>query len=111
MGKAARESYFRVLAAENPDLRILNYSPGPVDTDMHDGVAREFVLPGLPSLDINFSSFDAGIRAAFSRNSESSEVNRSTLTPTQTVAKLMKYIQVGEEGEWHARRHVSGRYL
>lgn len=34
MGKAAREMYFRVLAEEEKDILILNYSPGPVETDM-----------------------------------------------------------------------------
>lgn len=29
-GKAAREMMFRVLAEEEPDLRVLNYSPGRV---------------------------------------------------------------------------------
>lgn len=33
-GKAAREMMFRVLAEEEPDVRVLNYSPGPLDTDM-----------------------------------------------------------------------------
>ncbi|GCC16796.1 hypothetical protein chiPu_0020400, partial [Chiloscyllium punctatum] len=33
-GKAAREMMFRVLAAEEPDVRVLNYAPGPLDTDM-----------------------------------------------------------------------------
>uniref|UniRef100_A0A1A8N7W0 Sepiapterin reductase n=1 Tax=Nothobranchius pienaari TaxID=704102 RepID=A0A1A8N7W0_9TELE len=33
-GKAAREMMFRVLAEEEPDLRVLNYSPGPLDTNM-----------------------------------------------------------------------------
>uniref|UniRef100_UPI0037E96938 sepiapterin reductase a n=1 Tax=Semicossyphus pulcher TaxID=241346 RepID=UPI0037E96938 len=33
-GKAAREMVFRVLAQEEPDLRVLNYSPGPLDTAM-----------------------------------------------------------------------------
>lgn len=28
VGKASREMYFRVLAAENPELNILSYSPG-----------------------------------------------------------------------------------
>ncbi|KAK6166428.1 hypothetical protein SNE40_023122 [Patella caerulea] len=32
--KAGREMFFRVLAAEDPSIRVLNYSPGPVDTDM-----------------------------------------------------------------------------
>ncbi|KAJ8894831.1 hypothetical protein PR048_000138 [Dryococelus australis] len=34
VGKAAREMYFRVLAEESPDVDVLNYSPGPIDTDM-----------------------------------------------------------------------------
>ncbi|XP_061655358.1 sepiapterin reductase a isoform X2 [Phyllopteryx taeniolatus] len=33
-GKAAREMMFKVLAEEEPDLRVLNYAPGPLDTDM-----------------------------------------------------------------------------
>uniref|UniRef100_A0A8D3C023 Sepiapterin reductase n=1 Tax=Scophthalmus maximus TaxID=52904 RepID=A0A8D3C023_SCOMX len=33
-GKAARDMMFRVLAEEEPDVRVLNYSPGPLDTDM-----------------------------------------------------------------------------
>ncbi|XP_035245834.1 sepiapterin reductase a [Anguilla anguilla] len=34
-GKAARDMMFRVLAEEEPELRVLNYAPGPLDTDMH----------------------------------------------------------------------------
>ncbi|XP_062400182.1 sepiapterin reductase b [Sardina pilchardus] len=33
-GKAARDMMFRVLAEEEPDMKVLNYSPGPLDTDM-----------------------------------------------------------------------------
>lgn len=33
-GKAAREMFFRVLADESKDVLLLNYSPGPVETDM-----------------------------------------------------------------------------
>lgn len=32
--KAARNAYMGVLAAENPEVRVLNYSPGPCDTNM-----------------------------------------------------------------------------
>ncbi|XP_078673531.1 sepiapterin reductase-like [Branchiostoma floridae x Branchiostoma belcheri] len=33
-GKAARNMFFKVMAAEEPDVRVLNYSPGPMLTDM-----------------------------------------------------------------------------
>ena len=33
-GKAARDMLFRTMALEEPEIRILNYAPGPVDTDM-----------------------------------------------------------------------------
>ncbi|XP_066516649.1 sepiapterin reductase a [Hoplias malabaricus] len=33
-GKAARDMMFRVLAEEEPELRVLSYAPGPLDTDM-----------------------------------------------------------------------------
>nr|XP_040054488.1 sepiapterin reductase a [Gasterosteus aculeatus aculeatus] len=38
-GKAARDMMFRVLAEEEPDVRVLNYAPGPLDTAMQT-VAR-----------------------------------------------------------------------
>ncbi|XP_068922695.1 sepiapterin reductase-like [Petaurus breviceps papuanus] len=34
-GKAARSMLFRVLAEEEPSVRVLSYAPGPLDTDMH----------------------------------------------------------------------------
>lgn len=40
-GKAARDLYFRVLAKEEPEILVLNYSPGPVDTDMFNGVISD----------------------------------------------------------------------
>ncbi|NXN91772.1 SPRE reductase, partial [Rhinopomastus cyanomelas] len=33
-GKAARNMMFQVLALDEPDVRVLNYAPGPLDTDM-----------------------------------------------------------------------------
>lgn len=33
-GKAARDMFFRTLAVEEPNIRVLNYAPGPCDTDM-----------------------------------------------------------------------------
>lgn len=32
VGKASREMYFKVLATENPELNILNYSPGELNS-------------------------------------------------------------------------------
>ncbi|XP_077985770.1 sepiapterin reductase-like [Glandiceps talaboti] len=32
--KAARDMVFQVLALEEPDIRVLNYAPGPINTDM-----------------------------------------------------------------------------
>lgn len=37
-GKAARDMMFKVLAVEEPDVRVLNYAPG------------EFCTPGCPAL-------------------------------------------------------------
>ncbi|XP_077601057.1 sepiapterin reductase-like [Stigmatopora nigra] len=38
--KAAREMMFRVLAAENPKVKVLSYSPGPMDTEMQKDIQR-----------------------------------------------------------------------
>ncbi|PAV62140.1 hypothetical protein WR25_07529 [Diploscapter pachys] len=79
--KAAREAFFRGLACEEPGLRILSYSPGPVDTDMHDMVAEQ--------------SYDPTIRASFQRHADNQDagVNRKTLTAQETVSKLLGIIQ------------------
>ncbi|KJH44874.1 hypothetical protein DICVIV_09096 [Dictyocaulus viviparus] len=83
VGKAAREAFFRGLAVEEKNIKVLTYSPGPVDTTMHDIIAKE--------------SFDESIRAAFSRNeSERHEIHRSSLTTNQTVLKMLKYLEDNE---------------
>ncbi|XP_059214506.1 sepiapterin reductase a [Centropristis striata] len=46
-GKAAREMMFRVLAKEEPDLRVLSYSPGPLDTAMQVVARSETAHPNL----------------------------------------------------------------
>nr|XP_019967725.1 PREDICTED: sepiapterin reductase [Paralichthys olivaceus] len=51
-GKAAREMMFRVLAEEEPDVRVLNYAPGPLDTDMYQ-LARSRTAD--PAVKKNFS--------------------------------------------------------
>ena len=39
-GKAARDMFFKVIAQEHPDgnIRVLNYAPGPLDTDMQEEI-------------------------------------------------------------------------
>jgi sepiapterin reductase len=37
-GKAARDMFCKVLAAEESDIRVLSYAPGPLVTDMTDKV-------------------------------------------------------------------------
>ncbi|TFK05149.1 microtubule-actin cross-linking factor 1, isoforms 1/2/3/5 [Platysternon megacephalum] len=34
IGKASRDIMFQVLALEKPDVRVVNYAPGPLDTEM-----------------------------------------------------------------------------
>ncbi|KAM9841161.1 sepiapterin reductase a [Aulostomus maculatus] len=46
-GKAAREMMFKVLAVEEPDLRVLNYSPGPLDTAMQTLARSRTADPSL----------------------------------------------------------------
>lgn len=57
-GKAAREMYFRVLADEQPEILVLNYSPGPVETDMSANVQAT-------TSDSGVKEFFEGIRANF----------------------------------------------
>ncbi|XP_040915644.1 sepiapterin reductase a [Toxotes jaculatrix] len=73
-GKAAREMMFRVLAQEEPDLRVLNYSPGPLDTDMQM-VARS-------------KTADPNIRKSFSDMFAQGQL----LTCEESCAKLMKLL-------------------
>ncbi|XP_071827497.1 sepiapterin reductase-like [Apostichopus japonicus] len=44
-GKAARDMLHRVIAAEEPDARVLCYAPGPVDTAMLHHMKDESVAP------------------------------------------------------------------
>ena len=46
-GKAAREHYLKVLSKEAPSVRILNYSPGPCDTDQHKCLRDKWVSEQL----------------------------------------------------------------
>lgn len=55
-GKAAREMMFKVLAEEEPDLRVLSYSPGPLDTEMQ---VEARAKTADPSIKKTFSSMFA----------------------------------------------------
>ncbi|XP_037662802.1 sepiapterin reductase [Choloepus didactylus] len=46
-GKAARNMMFQVLATEEPNVRVLSYAPGPLDTDMQQLARETSVDPDL----------------------------------------------------------------
>ncbi|KAM4635760.1 sepiapterin reductase-like [Polymixia lowei] len=73
-GKAAREMMFRVLAEEEPDLRVLNYSPGPLDTAMQT--------------EARASTADPSIRKSFTDMLAQGQL----LTCEASCAKLMKVL-------------------
>ncbi|XP_058446267.1 sepiapterin reductase [Malaya genurostris] len=77
-GKAAREMYFKVLADEESDLVVLNYSPGPVDTDM--------------TVDIQGRSNAEEIRNYFQGLRETTTM----LTTQQTTAKFLSILEAGQ---------------
>uniref|UniRef100_A0A4W6DH82 Sepiapterin reductase n=1 Tax=Lates calcarifer TaxID=8187 RepID=A0A4W6DH82_LATCA len=69
-GKAAREMIFRVLAEEEPDLRVLNYSPGE-ERSLHSSLATD------PTIRKSFSDMFA---------------QGQLLTCEESCAKLMKVL-------------------
>ncbi|XP_061554901.1 sepiapterin reductase-like isoform X4 [Phycodurus eques] len=73
-GKAARDMMFKVLAEEEPDLRVLNYAPGALDTDMQF-VART-------------KTGELSLRKAFSDMFDEGQL----LTCEASCAKLMKLL-------------------
>ncbi|KAI6182564.1 hypothetical protein M3Y97_00394100 [Aphelenchoides bicaudatus] len=81
IAKASREAFFRAFALENNNVRVLSYSPGPVQTDMRTEVAKQ--------------SYAEEIRSAFSDDGPT-DASRTVLTPTQTVSRLMAIIQDGK---------------
>lgn len=69
-GKAARDAFFRSVALENPDTRVLNYAPGPVKTDMASTLRRNSYLQDFFEKDSNI------------------------LPPEKTVAKLIEILEI-----------------
>ncbi|CAH1183049.1 unnamed protein product [Ceutorhynchus assimilis] len=75
-GKAARELFFKVLALEQPNVTVLNYSPGPVLTEMFNSICDK--------------ADSEDLRLQFQQMRQS-----SVLTTTQTVAKLLDILHKG----------------
>ncbi len=73
--RAAREAYMGVLAVENPDVRVLNYSPGPCNTDMHRAIAEE--------------SFSGSLAQQFQDN----YTNKVVLSCSESISKLVGLLQ------------------
>lgn len=84
-GKAAREMYFRVLAEEKKHIRVLNYSPGPVETAMIDNVVEEAINDNLRDVFISFK-------------------NQGTLLKPEVTAK--KCLKVLLSGKFSPGEHV-----
>lgn len=85
--KAAREMLFKVLALENPDnMRVLNYAPGPIDTEMVKGMMRD------PDLDADVLE---GYRKMYS--------DKSILRPEETAEKLARILQLDK---YESGQHV-----
>lgn len=84
-GKASREMFFRVLAEENPSLNVLNYAPGPVDTDMVSEVIS--------------NTGDADIKGMFVNLKKTETI----LTVDQTTERIVKVL---ENGKFESGQHV-----
>lgn len=76
--KAAKEMYFKVLALEEKDLIVLNYSPGPVETDMFN--------------DIITGASDDELKCNFKKMKE----DKFVLSAAQTVSLLMGLLKKGD---------------
>uniref|UniRef100_A0A8C3E5Y6 Sepiapterin reductase n=2 Tax=Corvus moneduloides TaxID=1196302 RepID=A0A8C3E5Y6_CORMO len=74
-GKAARDMLFQVLALEEPGVRVLNYAPGPLDTDMQ--------------LLARTKTGDPGMRQHFQRLQENGQLIESSVS----AQKLLQLLQ------------------
>ncbi|NXR13572.1 SPRE reductase, partial [Semnornis frantzii] len=84
-GKAARDMMFQVLALEEPDVRVLNYAPGPLDTDMQ--------------LLARTATGDAAMRQVFQNMQESGQL----IDCSVSAQKLLKLL---EEDTFCSGAHV-----
>lgn len=77
-GKASREMYFKVLAEEDTSLKVLSYSPGPVNTDMISHIMHDIRDPDVKDLFLTMKK------------------SESILTTDQTVLRLIKILEKGD---------------
>lgn len=76
--KAARDLYFSVIAVEHPDIIVLQYSPGPVDTAMFNEVIE--------------TAEDPQLKTQFKEMRD----KKIVLTTDQTIAKLFMLLENGK---------------
>lgn len=76
-GKAARDIFFKIVAVEEPKILVLNYSPGPVDTEMFN-------------LAMNTAQSEK-VRRSFQVTK-----NIGAMTPVQTVHRLLSILRDGD---------------
>ncbi|KAF5291421.1 hypothetical protein FQR65_LT01732 [Abscondita terminalis] len=76
--KAARDLYFRVFALEEPHVTVLNYSPGPVHTNMVEEICAKAQSQGLKDIFCDLME------------------KKTILTPLQTVTKLIRILTEGD---------------
>ncbi|KAK0176095.1 hypothetical protein PV328_000263 [Microctonus aethiopoides] len=84
-GKAARELYFHVFAEEFPQVNVLNYAPGPVETNMLKTVAETAV-------DVELRKYMSDMRQ-----------EKKQLTTDQTVNRLVGILK---EQKYKSGAHV-----
>ncbi|EFN80099.1 sepiapterin reductase [Harpegnathos saltator] len=83
--KAAREMFFKVFALENPDVDVLSYAPGPVETNMFYEMCEN-------SIDLNLKKYFKELLTT-----------KTVLTPEQTVNHL---VQILREHKYKSADHV-----
>ncbi|XP_065449248.1 sepiapterin reductase-like [Chrysemys picta bellii] len=75
-GKASRDMMFQVLALENPEVRVLSYAPGPLDTEMQQ-LART-------------KSADPEMREQFLRMKQSGQLLDCSVSAQKLVTLLLQ---------------------
>ncbi|XP_066296210.1 sepiapterin reductase-like [Branchiostoma lanceolatum] len=74
-GKAARDMIFKVLAQEQPAVRVLSYAPGPLQTEMVEEAAKKTADPDIRAFFVGLSK------------------NRTALDPDVSTKKMVKLLQ------------------